>query len=269
MRRHFLIVFLALVLVFEAVIIVKTYVIKEKPQEPKIEVVVEVVREAPLVALVLDDFGYTKENLDLLRAMGVPVTMAVLPNLSYSKEVCRFAEDNGMEVILHFPMEPAVDTGSLEKETIMVDFDEVTIKRILDSDLASIDSAKGISNHMGSKATSDPRVMAIVFNELKTRDMFFLDSVTTPESAGEEAARKVGLPYARRDIFIDHDADTEHIKKQMEKVEKIAVGKGSAIAIGHDRKGTIEILTEIIPPMKERGIKFVKLSELIEAKRVK
>lgn len=269
MRQRFLIVFLALVLIFEAVIIFKTYV-KEKPQKVEVEeVVVEVISKAPLVAIVLDDFGYTKENFDLLKTIGVPVTMAVLPDLSYSKEVCRFAQDNGMEVILHFPMEPAVDIGSMEKDTIMVDSDEATIKRILDSDLVSVESARGISNHMGSKATSDSRVMAIVFSELKSRDLFFLDSVTTPESVCEKVASEVGLPYARRDIFIDHDMDAEHIKKQMEKVEKVAVREGSAVAIGHDRKLTIEILTEIIPQMKERGIKFVKLSEMIETEGIK
>ena len=117
---------------------------------------------------------------------------------------------------------------------------------------------------MGSKATGDQRVVSVIFEELKKKKMFFLDSLTTSSSVCKEVASDVGLPCVRRDVFIDHRNDPEHIRLQMEKVEKVAEKAGSCVAIGHDRKVTIETLKEIIPGMKERGVKFVRLSEVLE-----
>lgn len=259
--RRFLIVFLGVLLVVNIVLIFRSSR-EEKPA--KLEVKVEEIKRAPLVALVLDDFGYTKKNLEAIKAIGVPVTMAVLPNIAQSEAVCSFARDNGMEVILHLPMEPEVDKGSLEKDTIMVGLDDQAVRDILEKDLASVYSARGVSNHMGSKATSDRRVMGVIFEELKERDLFFLDSMTTNGSVGRDLAQELGIPYVRRDVFIDHQNESDHIKKQLAKVEKMALLEGSVVAIGHDRGTTVEVLAQVIPQMKEKGIEFVKLSEVIE-----
>ena len=51
----------------------------------------------------------------------------------------------------------------------------------------------------------------------------------------------------------------------MKKTERIARSTGSAVAIGHDRTVTIDVLLEIVPEMEGKGIEFVFLSELIEA----
>ena len=77
-------------------------------------------------------------------------------------------------------------------------------------------------------------------------------------------AREVELPYVKRDIFIDHEKDAEHIKAQLAKARKVAERDGSAVAIGHDREQTIKVLAEVVPAMKEKGVKFVKLSEIID-----
>jgi len=53
----------------------------------------------------------------------------------------------------------------------------------------------------------------------------------------------------------------------MKKAEKQARINGSAVAIGHDRALTIETLRNIIPVMKEKGIRFVHLSELIKQQK--
>lgn len=245
--------------------------VREAPKEPeqevaevKVEEKIEEEIKAPLVALVLDDFGYSKKNLESLKEIGAPVTLAVLPNIPYSEEVCRFAEENDMEVILHLPMEPKDSTLALEKDTILVGNDDDAIKGSLKSSLTSVSSAKGVSNHMGSKATSDARVISVIFGYLKERDLYFLDSVTTNASVCEEVAREKDLAYVKRDIFIDHEKNIEYIKAQLAKVEKVAIRDGSCVAIGHDRGQTIEVLREVVPAMKEKGVKFVKLSEIID-----
>jgi len=221
------------------------------------------VEKAGLFALVLDDLGYNRRNLDALKDIGIPLTVAVLPNAPYSGAVCSFAEENGLDVILHLPMEPEDRTVATEEHTISGDMPDEAVKENISAAFCSVYAAKGMSNHMGSKATGDCRLMAVVFDDLKRRRMFFLDSFTTGNSVCAETAQDAGIPYIRRDIFIDNVREKDSIKRQMEKAEKKAHADGSVVAIGHDRKMTIDVLRELVPGMKARGIRFVKLSELV------
>ncbi|MFH1846771.1 MAG: divergent polysaccharide deacetylase family protein [Candidatus Omnitrophota bacterium] len=217
-------------------------------------------------AVVLDDFGYSDKNLSLLKELNLPVTMAVLPRLRYSSEVCEFALEHGFEVILHLPMQPENEYAVLEKDTISGDLDEAEVKRIFEQDFNSIINAKGLSNHMGSKATRDEKLMAIVFDQIKIRDAYFFDSFTSNRSVCAEIARDKGVPYLRRDIFLDNSRDKAEIKKRLKDFKELVFSRGNAIAIGHDRAETIEVLKEMIPEMKQNGIRFVLLGDLMKLK---
>jgi len=232
------------------------------PEVPE-ESLPEESRARSTVVIVLDDFGYSKKNLDALKEVDASITVAVLPNTPYAGAVCSFARENGTEVILHLPMEPEGETPYLEEDTISCAMDEGLVKDIIANDFRSVPAAIGVSNHMGSKATKDAHLMELVLEDLKERDAFFLDSFTTEESVCEDIARELEVPYVRRDIFIDNRSDGEYIKGQLKELERIASVKGKALGIGHDRSLTISILKEVVPGMKERGIYFASLSEII------
>jgi uncharacterized protein len=222
--------------------------------------------KGPLLAVVLDDFGYSGKNLGDLKRIGAPMTLAVLPGLRHSAHVSYFARENGMEVILHLPMEPEKKTAPLEKDTIMAGMEQPEIKKILERDIASVPGARGVSNHMGSKATGDRKAMDSIVSHLKDEGLFFLDSMTTGRTVAGEVAAEHGVPYVRRDIFIDNKLDVSYIELQIEKAAELAIERGSAIAIGHDRAETIEALSVAVPAAQKRGVRFVTLSELIEEK---
>ncbi|MFH1198706.1 MAG: divergent polysaccharide deacetylase family protein [Candidatus Omnitrophota bacterium] len=215
------------------------------------------------IAIVLDDWGYTLSNLHYLDEINAPITLAVLPNLNYSKTVARQGRGKGCEIILHLPMQPH-EKYNLEKNTILTSMDEGAIKRILNSDLDSLVYAKGASNHMGSLGTENPRVMAIILNELKKRNFYFLDSFVSPLSVASDLAAKMHVKCAKRNIFLDNKLDAEYIKGQLEQLKVKADANGYAIGIGHDRKATLEALKDVIPQWKKEGYKFVELSEIVE-----
>ena len=68
---------------------------------------------------------------------------------------------------------------------------------------------------MGSRATADSRVMEAVLATLRERQLFFLDSRTTPETIGYALARGMGVPTARRDLFIDPVDDRDAIEARL------------------------------------------------------
>ncbi|MFH0855245.1 MAG: divergent polysaccharide deacetylase family protein [Candidatus Omnitrophota bacterium] len=215
------------------------------------------------IAIVLDDWGYNLNDLQLSDGLSYPFTAAVLPEATHTGEVSRRLHSRGREIILHLPMEPEVANG-LEKNTIMVYMDKDDILRILDRDLANVVYAKGVSNHMGSKATCDAKTMAVIFGELKKRHLFFLDSFVTSKTVCRELARKLKLVSYRRDVFLDNIEEKGYIKKQILILKNKAKAHGFAVGIGHDRQITLEVLKEVMPKLAKEGYEFVFLSELKE-----
>ena len=215
------------------------------------------------IAIVLDDWGYNLNNLSLAGELKFPLTMSVLPNLNYSRSAAERLHQQGFEVILHLPLEPR-EQYRMEKNTILTGYSEEQIRNIVALDLKSIAYARGVSNHMGSRATADPRVMGVILRELKKRQLYFLDSFVSGKSVCSGLAGKIGLGFARRDVFIDNKLDKECIRGQIYRLKNKGRAKGYAIGIGHDRKATLEVLKEMVPRLEREGYKFVFVSELVK-----
>lgn len=213
------------------------------------------------IAIVIDDVGYTRKNFAVLAGIELPLTLSVLPNLPYSQQAGELMHKR-FEIILHLPMEPKSPTG-LEKDTILAGMDAAAIRSIVAEDLGSLKYARGVSNHMGSKVTEDCPTLTLVFNELKQRGLFFLDSFVTPKSACASAARAAGIRWARREVFLDNRLDADYIRKQLAILKRKARTNGSAIGIGHDRGVTLEVLREEMPRMAAEGYTFVFVSDLL------
>jgi uncharacterized protein len=256
------IVILAVVAVIEAITIFELLVSRPKRRPMKVRPAAAAVEKGK-IAIVLDDWGYSLNNLTALRQIRFPLTLSILPNLAYSKRINQEGRALGFEVILHLPMEPR-EKLNLEQNTIMTVMDEKTIKEILASDLSSISYAKGISNHMGSAAVNDSRTMSVIFTELKKRGLYFLDSYVSSEEVTSELASKMGLSFARRNVFLDNKNDPEYIKGQIYQLKVKARINGQAIGIGHDRRLTLQVLKEIMPQLEKEGYRFVFVSELVK-----
>lgn len=215
------------------------------------------------IAIVLDDWGYSLNNMNIIEQIKSPLTIAVLPDLHYSRVIAENLHRRGFEIILHLPMEPK-DKSAMEKNTIKISMNERQIAGIIDKDLSSVPHVKGVSNHTGSMATADVGTMEAVFRVLKKRKLYFLDSYVTADSKCFEVASKHGLRFSKRDVFLDNKNDPKYIKKQLYILRDKARLKGYAVGIGHDRKNTLEVLRDIMPELEKEGYKFVFLSELVQ-----
>ena len=217
------------------------------------------------IAIVIDDLGYNSVNLGIYAQIKEPLTVSVLPNLRFSAQVSEELHTR-FEVILHLPMEPQGATD-LEKNTILVGMQPDEISTIVNADLDNLKYAKGVSNHMGSRATEDPRTMELVCSVLKQRSLYWLDSFVTAKSVGYATAREAGLRFARRDVFLDNRKEADYIRRQLGILKAQAAKAGYAIGIGHDRKITLDTLRDEMPRIEAEGYKFVFVSALTEKTR--
>lgn len=258
MKKHNLaILILSTLVIVEGIFIIR--LMAPKPERKISKIRPQAVKG--VIAIVLDDWGYNLNNLFLLRQIRSRLTVSVLPSLGYSKRIAQEAHSLGFEVILHLPMEPE-EKIRLEQNTIMTSMDDKAIKNILLYDLNNVFYAKGLNNHMGSKATKNSQTMSVIFDELKKRELYFLDSYVTSESVCFGLARKKNIGFAKRDIFLDNTENPEYIIGQINKLKMKAKVCGQAIGIGHARRVTLEVLRDVMPLLEKEGYKFVFVSDL-------
>lgn len=217
----------------------------------------------PRVAIIFDDAGYGIRAIREIEAIGRPVTISILPHLPYSSLIAEEAPARGVQVILHLPMEPDNDAIQLGEGGIRVAMSDEEIRRTVAADLATVPNVVGANNHMGSLGTSDPRVMRAVLQELKSRHLFFVDSVTSPHSVAVQVARDIGVRTASRAVFLDNQDDEEYVRGQFRTLIALAQTRGQAIAIGHVGRVTARVLVALLPEFDEAGIHLVRVSDLV------
>lgn len=215
------------------------------------------------LAIVIDDWGYDWSAADRFLELPGPLTLAVLPHVPYSKKHASQGRSRGHEILLHLPMEPSsgLDAGP---GMVTVDMDDGEIASIVREAIASVPGIVGVSNHMGSKVTSNTRAMGIILGVVKEHGLFFLDSNTAPASVVPTVSRAMGVPFAVNYIFLDNVAEEASVRRQFERLIRRALREGSAIGIGHVKGATAKVLHDMLPTLSERGIELVPISQLLE-----
>ncbi len=218
-----------------------------------------------MIAIIIDDMGISLRS-KLVEILPAPLTLSYLPYAKNLQERTARAVQNGHEIMVHMPMEPMSEYMDTGPKVLSSSQNDAEFGETLDWGLSQFDGFIGINNHMGSKLTQDKEAMRRVMDYLKEKDknLFFVDSKTISSSIAADIARKAGIPYAERDIFLDHEQTPEFIAKALKQLEEIAGSRGYAIAIGHPHKETIAALKAWIPTLKDKGLTLVPISKLIK-----
>ena len=221
----------------------------------------------PRIAIIIDDAGNhmlgTKDILSLKR----PMTVAIMPFLPSSKEDAIAAHKAGDEVILHLPMEPMRGKRSwLGPGAITTSMSDAEIKEQVRKDLDNIPYVVGLNNHMGSKASSDERVVRDIVNVAKERGVYIVDSATSMKSKMATVAREMGVPYVKRRVFLDDVHRPDFVARQVRQLVEDARTSGWSVGIGHVGKfgaSTYKGIVEMLPYIDKEGVKMVRVSDII------
>ncbi|WP_282183589.1 MULTISPECIES: divergent polysaccharide deacetylase family protein [unclassified Azospirillum] len=216
----------------------------------------------PIIAIVIDDMGLDRKRSARMAGLHGPLTLSWLPYARDLSAQSKAARANGHELMLHMPMEPSVkaDPGP---NALLVSLDKGEIVKRFRAALDSFDGYVGVNNHMGSRFTADRAALAPVLAELHRRGLLWLDSRTTPNSAGIGLARELKMPWVGRDIFLDNEETVAAVKAQLAKTEQVAKRQGYAVAIGHPHDATIEALASWLPDVQKRGFVLVPVSAVV------
>ena len=232
-------------------------------------IVKEVSPGAGKIVVIVDDSGYNPgQDCRYLNEIQVPVTISILPELEHSGTIARCANKANKEVMLHLPLEPHHnDEKYPENYIINTSMSAGMVVDHFNQDLASVPFVTGINNHMGSKATEDIRLMSIIFSQLLKHDLFFVDSRVTSQSVCRRLALRKGLAFAERDVFLDNKNERAAIETQYQELAQKARERGYAVAIGHARPLSWEILKEETEKLSREGFQFITVRELLKEKK--
>lgn len=220
--------------------------------------------DLPKVAIILDDVGYDLRIAKRFLELKGPFTFAVLPKGPFNKTIIELAHLKGFEIMLHLPMEPKeypkVNPGPGALLTTM-DPDQLIAQ--LNENLLNIPYLKGVNNHMGSRMTGSSNQMRQIFTILKKKGLFFIDSRTSSDTICRSSAELLQLPFAERDVFIDHFVESQFIQSQIHKLIGRALKNGQAVGIAHPHRTTFDTLQRLLPKL-EQEVQLVPASQVVQ-----
>jgi polysaccharide deacetylase 2 family uncharacterized protein YibQ len=217
------------------------------------------------LAIVIDDMGSSLSEARSLAAINLPLTFAIIPGLRVDTQVAGFAASNNIQTMIHIPMQSkGWPNRRLEANGLLVSMDADELRERVSGFIAKFPGAIGVNNHMGSEFTEQEDKMTVVLQVMKNKRLFFIDSVTSPESVGWKVAQHLGVKSARRNVFLDNEQDRNYILGQLNQAVRLAKKSGSAIAICHPHQATIAALAAALPGLAGQGVQLVPVSQLVK-----
>lgn len=259
-----------------------TPVVKEpvKKEEPKVTVTPDssfnfpkAVNNAQIVFL-LDDGGQNLSQAEKFTSLQMPLTIAVLPQLAYSKQVAQKVRGSGKELMLHQPMQSVSASVNPGPGAIKPDMSDSEIRSVLAKNIDEVGPVAGMNNHEGSGITADAHKMEVILKYASDNGVFFLDSRTNKDTQVPYVSNALGYSYYERNgLFIDNKLSQEDkdkgytmrskaleiIKKNIDKANK----EGVVIMIGHvwSADWLAQLLKDIYPELKAKGYNVTTVSK--------
>lgn len=220
--------------------------------------------DRPRIAIIIDDLGYRLDAGRRAIDLPGPVAFAVLPGTPRGELLATLAFEQGKEVLLHLPLQASDSDTKQEPVGINLDMSRQAFADTFDLALTSVPFAIGVNNHRGSMLTRHPGHMQWLMEEISAQgNLFFIDSFTTHHSVALQFADEAGVAARKRDVFLDPDSSPDTVAREFERMKRLAIKRGTVVAIGHPYPATLALLEQELPKLAEQGFDLVAISELL------
>jgi len=220
---------------------------------------------APRIAILIGGMGLSASGTaDAINRLPADVTLAFAPYAKNLKTWVSRARQSGHEVMLQVPMEPFDypdnDPGPYTLVTSLRPAENI---RRLQWLMSRMGGYTGVVNYMGARFTSKPEALQPIIAEFRKRGLLYVDDGTSKRSQATQIAAQIGLRAGTADIVLDAVQTGPAIAAALERLEKIAREKGSAIAVGSGLPITFSQITDWTEALLDKGIVLVPVSALV------
>jgi len=218
------------------------------------------------LALIVTDLD--RKSASLYRAFlrsPVPFSLALRPDKPEVVSIGREMRGAGHETLLQLPMEPKgyprVDPG---KDAILLDLSRIEIEDRIARCLTAVGPVQGVVSRLGGAALNDPDVMRAVLDEVKRRDLPFIDAhgsgATVVDEIGEETGAQTLVVGAALDG--NYFGSATGVRTRLKELIQSAVQHGSLIVTMTPSPLVLSVLEEDLPKLKAQGVEIVPVSKL-------
>lgn len=221
----------------------------------------------PKVAVVVTSLGISEKQTKAALSLPGSMTLAFAPYSSKLENWISESRSAGHEVLITLPMEPVdfpkSDPGPF---ALLSTLDANQNLRRLEWIMSRGTGYVGLVNFMGSRFSSNEKIMKPIFTVMKDRGLAYLDTKETTVDTASKIATKIGVPNISADLLIDDNLSRASIVASLARIENLAKTNGSAIAIARPYPVTIERLKAWSRDLQAKGIVLVPISSLIASK---
>lgn len=221
------------------------------------------VNNAQLVFL-LDDGGQNLSHLDKFLKLPMPLTIAVLPRLTHSREAAQKIRASGKELMLHQPMQALNASVNPGPGAIKPEMTREQIISTLFQNIDEVGPVAGMNNHEGSAITADAQKMEVILKYAAENGIFFLDSRTNKDTQVPYVSHALGYSYYERNgNFLDNVKTRENALAELRKNIDKANKDGVVIMIGHVWSADFlpQLLMDVYPELKAKGYVITTVSK--------
>jgi len=213
----------------------------------------------PRIALVIGGLGLNaKATREAIEQLPADVTLSFVPYADGLQGWMDLARQNGHEVLLETPMEPAdypdndpgpytLLTGAQPKDTLGK----------LDWLMSRATGYFGLTNYLGSKFVTNEKAMSTLMLGVRQHGLAFLDDGSASHTPGG------GAPRASADRVIDDQLASDAIDSQLLALEASALQNGQALGSGFAYPVTLEEVTRWVAALPSRGYQLAPASAVM------
>ncbi len=155
------------------------------------------------LAIIIDDFGQSREGVEEMMRIDEHLTFAVMPFLEFTEEDAKRGKELGYEIIIHLPME--ANKGKLSwlgPKPILCGMKKNEIRQIVEEAAEDVPYAIGANIHMGSKACCQEEIMESILEVVKEKKLYyFVDSRTAKKTVAKKKADEMGILCYDNNVF--------------------------------------------------------------------
>lgn len=217
----------------------------------------------PVIALIVEGLGQSATLTEAaISHLPLDVTLSFSAYGQGLKNWVTTARQQGHETLLELPMEsesfPADDPGPMAMLSSKTPSENLKNLNLL---MMQAQGYVGFVGTHGSRFTKNPKAMAPVLGEMKTRGLLFMDPRTSDSSLTLELADQMQMPRAIADMTIDPNVSDRRLRAQLDTLETLAKNQGATAAIISATPNSIKTIKDWAA--KLNGVKLAPISSLV------
>lgn len=214
------------------------------------------------IALIVTNLGLNRKTTELALELPKQCGLGFLPYTKSLKPLLHKAQSNGHEIYLYLPLQTSRSYDNPGKYALLGDLPAEENLMRLNIILNSHARYDGVYSSFKEVFTTNSMASEMLFDHLEDKNLMFI--------MGRVPQGKI-LPHIDKrnkiihtSVVLDKEPDEETIKAHLELLIKTARANGSALGYTQGYPLTIEMISQWLPKLRERGVKLVPVSELLK-----